>query len=131
MYNNLAQHRGIGAYQDVQKTTRSGRELEAYVLTKGALLLKQCRDAWGNKGLSADLDKALRFNQAVWSVLQNELAKEDNPLPLKLRQEILSLSVFIDRRIFEIIADPSPEKLAIIIDINSSLAAGLRGFSGA
>ncbi|MDD5722992.1 MAG: flagellar biosynthesis regulator FlaF [Syntrophales bacterium] len=131
MYNNLARQRGIGAYQGVQKTTMTGREIEASVLTKGALLLKQCQDTWGSNGLSADLDSALKFNQIVWSILQNELSKEDNPLPLKLRQEILSLSIFIDRRIFEVMAHPSPEKLTIIININSTLAAGLRGSPGA
>ena len=130
MYNNLARQRGIGTYQGVQKATMTGRELEASVLTKGALLLKQCQDDWGNEGLPPDLNKALTYNQAVWSIFQNELAKEGHPLPRKLRQDILSLSVFIDRRIFEIMAHPSPEKLTIIMNINSNLAAGLRGSPG-
>lgn len=130
MYDNLARQRGIGTYQGVQKATMSGRELEASILTKGALLLKQCQDTWEGKCPSEVLDKALKFNQAVWSVLQNELVKEDNPLPRKLRLDILRLSVFIDRRIFEVMAHPSPEKLTSIININSNLAAGLRGSPG-
>jgi flagellar protein FlaF len=36
------------------------------------------------------------------------------------------LSVFIDKRIFEIMAMPSPEKLTAIIEINRNVAAGLR-----
>jgi flagellar protein FlaF len=36
------------------------------------------------------------------------------------------LAAFIDRRIFETMAFPSPEKLKIVIDINNNLAAGLR-----
>jgi flagellar protein FlaF len=52
--------------------------------------------------------------------------REDNPLPKKLKVDILSLSAFIDRRIFEIMAQPAPEKLKIIIDINNNIAAGLR-----
>ena len=71
--------------------------------------------------------EALKFNQRVWSILQSELAKEDNPLPTRLRRDLLSLSAFIDRRIIETMAYPSPEKLSIVIDINNNIAAGLRG----
>jgi len=114
------------AYESVDKTTMSGREIEAAVLTKAALKLKECRDNWEANGHSEKLDLALKFNQRIWSIFQGELAREDNPLPKKLKVDILSLSAFIDRRIFEIMAQPSPEKLTIIIDINNNIAAGLR-----
>jgi flagellar protein FlaF len=45
----------------------------------------------------------------------------------KLRLDILRLAAYIDRRIFETMAFPSPEKLNIVININNNLAAGLRG----
>jgi len=73
------------------------------------------------------LDEALRHNQFVWSIFQGELMKEDNPLPKQLRQDILSLSAFIDKRIYEIMSYPAPEKLTVIINLNLNLAAGLRG----
>ena len=60
-------------------------------------------------------------------MFQSELSREDNPLPQKLRVDILRLASFIDKRIFEIMAYPDPEKLNIIININQNLAAGLRG----
>ena len=60
-------------------------------------------------------------------MFQSELSREDNPLPQKLRVDILRLAAFIDKRIFEIMAYPDPEKLNIIININQNLAAGLRG----
>jgi flagellar biosynthesis activator protein FlaF len=75
------------------------------------------------------LDEALRNNQRIWSILQGELMKADNPLPKKLRQDILSLSVFIDKRSFEVMAQPASEKLDVIINLNLSLAAGLGGQS--
>ncbi len=53
--------------------------------------------------------------------------EKDNPLPKELREDILSLSTFIDKRIIDIMAFPSPEKLTTIININMSLAFGLRG----
>lgn len=122
MYANPAE-----AYKSTDQATMSGREIEATVLTKAALKLKECQNNWDAKNRDQKLDDALKFNQRIWSILQAELAKEDNPLPMQLKRDLLSLSVFIDRRILETLAYPSPEKLSIIIDINNNIAAGLRG----
>jgi flagellar protein FlaF len=100
------------------------------VLTKAAKSLKECQANWEAADRNDQLDKALKFNQLVWSIFQAELMKEDNPLPKELRQDILSLSAFIDRRIFDIMAYPAPEKLTAIININLNLAAGLRKSPG-
>jgi flagellar protein FlaF len=105
----------------------SGREVEAAVLTKAALKLKDCQGKWDAPDRDARLDSALKFNQRVWSILQAEIMKPENPLPEKLKVDLLRLSGFIDKRIFETMAYPSPEKLTIIININQNIAAGLRG----
>jgi flagellar protein FlaF len=55
------------------------------------------------------------------------LSDPKNPLPKKLKEDLLSLSAFIDTRIFDILSFPSPEKLNAIINININIAAGLRG----
>lgn len=117
----------LEAYRTVQKTTMSGREMEASVLTKAAQLLKECQQNWDAKDRDATLDEALKYNQKIWSIFQAELSKEDNPLPKKLREDILSLSIFIDKRTFDLMAFPAPEKLNILININVNIAAGLRG----
>lgn len=125
MYNNA-----VDAYKQVDKHTNSGRETEARVLTEAALKLKRCQENWSDPDRESMLDTALRYNQKVWSLFQGELEREDNPLPQKLRIDILRLAAFIDKRIFEVMAYPSPEKLTIIININQNLAAGLRGNPG-
>jgi flagellar protein FlaF len=107
----------------------SGREVEAAVLIKAALKLKDCQENWEAEDRSTKLDHALKFNQRIWTIFQAELVRPDNPLPKELRQDILSLSVFIDKRIFETMAYPAPEKLTAIININLNLAAGLNGSS--
>ena len=104
----------------------SGREIEAAVLTKAARKLKECQVNWHADDRDEKLNAALKFNQLVWSIFQGDLNKEDNPLNRKLRADLLRLSAFVDRRIFETIADPSPEKLNIVININNNIAAGLR-----
>jgi flagellar biosynthesis activator protein FlaF len=121
------QKKGLGAYQKVIETTLSGRELEAAILTKAANKLKACQDRWGDEGHFKRLDEALTYNQRVWTIFQDELARANNPMPEALRADILRLSIVIDKRIVEVMNDPSPGKLDIIININRNLAAGLRG----
>lgn len=120
------QRKGIDAYTTVDKATSSGRELEASVLMKAALLLKGCRDNWGQPGNEQNLRDALRMNQRVWTFFQVELSQPDNPLPLEIKQNLINLSVFIDKRTFDITAYPEAEKLDAIININMNIAAGLR-----
>jgi flagellar protein FlaF len=114
------------AYQSVEKTTSPGRETEARVLTQAALQLKRCQANWDEADRSSKLEEALQFNQRIWSIFQSELGKPDNPLPRKIRVDLLRLSRFIDQRIFEVFGQPSPEKLNILIAINRNIAAGLR-----
>jgi flagellar protein FlaF len=123
-------NQALNAYKQVDKNTISGRETEARVLTEAALKLKKCQESWGSPDNDNELDQALRYNQKIWSLFQGELEREDNPLPGKLRIDILRLAAFIDKRIFEVMAFPAPEKLNIIININQNIAAGLRGSPG-
>ncbi|MEN6468169.1 MAG: flagellar biosynthesis regulator FlaF [Smithella sp.] len=119
----------IEAYRTAQNTNEnmSGRDIEAAALTRCALMLSACQNNWNAVGRDAHLSEALRNNQVVWSILQSELANDDNPLPIEVRNNLLTLSVFIDKRIIDVMASPAPEKLQILIDINLNLAAGLRG----
>jgi flagellar protein FlaF len=117
----------IQLYASVEAAALSGRELEASVLIRAAARLKGCQDNWMAGDRDEKLRDALELTQKVWSVFQAELARPDHPLPVNLRQDILQLSLFIDKRIFEMMAFPSPDKLTAIIEINRSVAAGLRG----
>jgi flagellar biosynthesis activator protein FlaF len=117
---------GLKAYQKTLKTTLSGRNLEATVLTKGARLLIVCQERWNEEGHFRRLDEALTFNQKIWTIFQDELAREDHPITPELRANILKLSLIIDKRIVDVMNDPSPEKLDLIININNNIAAGLR-----
>jgi len=116
----------LEAYKSAQKSVMSGREIEAMALTKAALQLKKCRNNWDPDDKNRERSDSLEKNQKIWSILQGELAREDNPLPKQLRQDLLSLSLFIDKRTFDVMANPSPEKLDILININLNIAAGLR-----
>lgn len=116
----------IDAYTSIQKDTLSGRELEASVLTRAGLMMKSVKENWDAPDRNEKLLEAVKFNQKVWSFFQAELSDPENPLPINLKQDILNLSIFIDKRLFEIMAVPEPDKLSIVVDINFSIAAGLR-----
>jgi flagellar protein FlaF len=117
----------VKSYQSVDKKTMSGRETEARVLTQGALKLIDCQKHWDAPDRPTRLDAALKYNQRIWSIFQVELSKPDNPLPMHIKRNILHLSRFIDKRIFDTLAFPDANKLSIIIKINQNIAAGLRG----
>ena len=121
MYKN-----SLSSYQKVEQATLSGRETEARVLTKAAVMLKYCQDNWDAADRREKLHEALDYNQRIWSLIQGDIMDEHNPLPRNIKENILNLSVLIDKRIFNVMAYPAPEKLKIIIDINLNLAAGLR-----
>ena len=121
------QTNAVKAYQAVDQKTMSGRETEARVLTQAALKLIDCQKNWTAPDLNHRLDSALKYNQRIWSIFQMEVSKADNPLPVDIKRNIIQLSRMIDRRIFDTMAFPSPEKLDMIIRINHNIAAGLRG----
>jgi flagellar biosynthesis activator protein FlaF len=116
----------LNTYSTMQKETLSGRELEASVLTRAGLMLKNVQENWDAPDRDQKLMEAVKFNQKVWSFFQAELSDPENPLPKSLRQDILNLSIFIDKRLFEVMANPNKERLDIVVDINFNIAAGLR-----
>jgi flagellar protein FlaF len=116
----------VAEEMDVQASENiNGRELEAAVLNKAASMLEEVIGHWENDENHLLLDNALRYNQALWGVFQAELMAEDNELPSELRSNILSLSNFVDKRTFDVMAYPEPQKLHILVKINRGLAEGL------
>jgi flagellar protein FlaF len=117
----------VVAYKNAQQATMSSREIEAAALTKTALRLKECQKNWDSENRYDQLNQALKANQMIWSIFQSELTNKNNPLPKQVKEDILSLSLFVDRQIIEVMAYPTPEKLNILININMNIASGLRG----
>lgn len=117
-------------YKKAEKENLTGKDLEVAVLVKGARLLRECQKNWNSldqKQKLNQLGEACKYNQRIWTVFQTEALREENPLPLDLKKNILLLSGFIDKRLIEVLAYPGPEKLTQVININLHIAAGLRG----
>ena len=117
-------------YRKAEKKNLAGKDLEVAVLVKGARLLRECQKNWEDvtqKQRLTQLAEACKYNQRVWAVFQTEALQEDNPLPAVLRRNILLLAGFVDKKLIDALAFPSPEKLTQVININLNIAAGLRG----
>lgn len=105
----------------------SSREIEARALENAAAMLRHCQENWDAKNIRELLFEALRHNQTLWSILRMDIEGPDNPLTQDIKNNILALADFINKRTFELQSWPAKEKLNILIDINMNIAAGLRG----
>jgi len=113
------------AYDDASLAAPTSRELEARALYKAARLFEECRTRWDAKDIAGRLEEALRYNLKLWSFFQTEILDPASELPADLKANLLQLSTYVDQRTFEVMADPAPEKLQVLIDINRALAEGL------
>lgn len=111
------------AYAKTSRVAMTPREAESAVLIKAARQLQVVQDDWANQ--SAALFQALTFNQKVWTILSTGATDVASPLPADVRQGVSSLAVFVFRRIIDIMAEPTADKLSALISINHNLAAGL------
>jgi len=71
------------------------------------------------------LREALRLNQRLWSIFQAALSEPDCPLPKDVRDNVLALSVMIDRHVMARLGDLDGSKIGPILDINRAIAEGL------
>lgn len=101
--------------------TGNPRETEAWALTEAA---RRIADAQ-RRDSEQDLLAAIRLNWRLWTIFQAEMSSDECPLPSEMRQNMLSLSNFVDRTTVDIIADPMPHKASILVTINRNIAAGL------
>ncbi len=73
------------------------------------------------------LREALRLNQRLWSIFQAALTEPDCPLPQEIRDNVLALSIMIDRHVMARLGDLDGSKIGPILDINRAIAEGLAG----
>lgn len=103
-------------------TEGNPRLTEARALLECAKRLAHARNNIKDYKCFAD---SLRFNQDFWTIIQADLTLPTNPLPIATKQNLLRLSVFIDKHTWHALANPSAEVLDVLIDINRDIAQGL------
>ncbi len=100
------------------------RQIESWALGETAARMSAAQQAPVDE---ATLLHAVRLNWRLWTIFQASLLEADCPLPVEIRNNILSLSNFVDKHTADIIAAPDPAKLDVLIRINREIAAGLSG----
>lgn len=110
---------------EAAQTTARGnpRSTEAKALMEAARRLNEARDV-----VAQDVESyrtALRLNWRLWTIIQCDVASQENSLPAELKANIVSLSIFVDRQTLDALSEPAASKLGILIDINRNVAAGL------
>ena len=113
-------------YQDTASNTMTGPNIEANILDQAGMKMRIVQKNWKGAESFRDLDEALQFNQKIWHLFQIDVYRNTNNLPRDIRQNLLSISIFIKKITLQIMASSDVDKLTTLIQINESLASGLR-----
>jgi flagellar protein FlaF len=116
---------GYAKQQAMALEHASPEQTLAWGLTTTARKMAEVRD---KPGVTREqiLD-AVRLNWRLWTIIQAEQSDPDCATPKSIREGLLNLSNFIDKRSVELLATPDMEKLDALISINRNIAAGLLG----
>ncbi len=97
---------------------------EGYALVE---LARRLDEAARNPDDLAGIQNVVRLNWRVWTIFQAELVDPDCQTPQAIRENLLSLTNFIDKRSAELIGTPVAAKLQVLVNINRQIGAGLLG----
>lgn len=103
------------------------REMDAAALAQAAYVLDQAKQDLGDADLC---ERALKYNQLLWSIIQADVAKKDNDLPDELKANLMSLSIFVDRQTTKALANSTEEVFDSLININLNISEGLMEGAG-
>ena len=98
------------------------REMDAAAFSQAAYVLDQARQSLDDSELG---ERALKYNQLLWSIIQADVAGNDNALPEELKANLMSLSIFVDKQTSKGLTSPSDELYDSLININLNIAEGL------
>lgn len=113
-------------------TAGSPSHTEAWALTEAARRIAialgkvaACADDLALPAAKRELRDTLRLNWRLWTIFQAELTLETNPIPMDLRQNMLTLCQFVDNHTIACMSSIDPEQIKTLIDINRNIAQGL------
>jgi flagellar protein FlaF len=105
-----------------QPAATDPRSTEAWALSEASRrLVVASKTEDGGKSLR----DALILNQRLWTIFQTAMAEPDCPLPREIRDNVLALSIMMDRQILQRLGDLDGAKLQPMLDINRCVAEGL------
>jgi flagellar protein FlaF len=115
---------GYAKQQTMAMENASPEQTLAWGLTTTARKMAAACDPGATRDQILD---AVRLNWRLWTIIQAEQADPDCATAKAIREGLLNLANFIDKRSIDLLAYPSAEKLQPLISINRNIAAGLLG----
>ncbi|MGE4281769.1 MAG: flagellar biosynthesis regulator FlaF [Magnetospirillum sp.] len=104
-----------------QGSALSLRQGDSLAFTRAANALEQA----AKNGDRTAREQALKRNQLLWTQVQRLLVPDSHPMPAKLRADMLSLSLFVDRQTVKALVSGEAEDMLALVDIDRQVAAGL------
>jgi len=104
----------------------SGRQIEISILELASSKLRSQLPSAGELAWSHDLDAAMKFNQKVWDVFSADWMNPESRLSRELRQNLLSIAIFVKKKTFTLLANPQAEGLLLLIRLNDNIIDGLK-----
>jgi len=98
------------------------REMDAAAFSQAAYVMDQARQKLDDKELG---EKALKYNQMLWSILQADVSQPDNAPPEELKANLMSLSIYVDKQTTKGLKNADDELFDGLISINLNIAEGL------
>jgi flagellar protein FlaF len=104
----------------------SGRQIEISILELAASKLQAHLPKNEELAWSHDLNEAMKFNQKVWDVFSADWMNPESQLSVELRQNLLSIAVFVKKKTFALLANPDVDGLRLLIQLNENIIDGLK-----
>lgn len=110
-------------YSDNDVSAMGQVELESRALVRTASALNNIKEHWDD--MKEELPEALEKNRRLWAIIASAMSETECPQPEAIRKNILNLAVFVFQRTIHSLAEPKPEDLNVLININMNIARGL------
>jgi len=113
----------LQAYQRAAEQAEGPKQTEyrLFGLVTRALMDAALKDSSDHSGRM----KALHWNRRLWTTLAADCANPDNRLPVQLRANIISLSIWVDKYTSEVMQKQAA--IQPLIDVNRIIMQGLSG----
>lgn len=110
----------VGHYQERQSNSESPRQREHRIFADVTAALERNRTA---TYVTAELGAALLRNKQLWDTLVADLVHDENQLPGELKNQLISLGVWVSRHTDSVMGGRA--KVDALIDVNTSIIRGL------
>lgn len=118
--NNTAAKYSAYAVAEAPVRTERGIEYQAFAEVTSALTKSKSK---GQEDFP-QLAEAVHANRRLWNLLAQDVASDENKLPVEFRAQIFSLSIFVGKQTAKILEGNAT--VETLIEINRNVMVGLR-----